>query len=296
MKLRWSVLKISLTVILAFSFLTITTGFLVYKNINVLLGFWGKSATMTVYLKPDILEKEKNQLISKVQSFIEVERADFISRDQAANDFKASMGEYASGLLTQDDLIDLLPESLVVYLKSDYTSVEKKNIFGRLQSDLKFTDSVEDVTFGGAWITKFSKVDHFLRLSGAVIVSLIFLCVAVISAFLVSSLVEESKQEIEVYYLVGATRWLIYKNFFRQIGLFHLISLALALVGSAGVFFLVKKFFLKANDLVFISDTIIYLSFVEILLFSVIITGIIFLGAFLALRHSLGKLNLYAAD
>ena len=271
-------------------------GYLSYKNVNLLLGFWGKGSTLSIYLKPDALDNEKKILSEKIKNFSEVDNINFIDRKMAAEDFKKSLGEYASGILTEDELIDLLPESFIVSLKSNYSTSEQRVLFDKISTEVKNLAVVDEVTFGGEWIKKFSKLDRILRLSGFLMLCLLSLCAAVISAFMVSSLVEESKQEIEVYSLVGATHWDIYKKFFRQIGYFHIISMTLTLVLSVLVFFVIKNYFLKAQGFLFISESISYFNFTEGFLFLLMITAFVFLGAYLAMNTSLRKLQLYAAE
>lgn len=296
MKFRWSILKISLVVILSFSFVAISMGYLSYKNINLLLGFWGKNSTLSIYLKPDILDSEKTSVQQKLKAYIEIENIEFIDREKAAKDFKKSLGEYANGLLTQDELIDLLPESFVITLKPNLSTSEQREIFQHLSDELRSQPGVDEIVFGGEWIQKFSKLDRILRTTGFLLFSLLAVCTAVISAFMVSSLIEESKQEIEVYSLVGATRWHIYMKFFRQIAYFHIISLVIALLLSVGVFFTIKKYLLQNQGFLFISDSLAFFSPGEGFVFLVLLTLFIFSGAFLALNSSLRKLNLYAAE
>lgn len=293
---RWTVLKISLVVIMTFSFLAIVLGFLSYKNINLLLGFWGKKSTISVYLKPDILDSEKSTIFEFFKTLPEIDEARFVDRKKAAEDFKLSLGEYANGLLTQDELIDLLPESYVISLKSSLSWAEQKIIFEKIAATAKTMTGIEEVTYGGEWIKKFSKLDGILRTAGLLLFVLLSVCTAVISAFMVSSLVDESKQEIEVYSLVGATRWHIYKKFINQVGYFHLISMSLSLVLSYLIFVAVKNYFLKAQGFLFISDSLMYFSAFEFVVFILIFTLFIYVGALLALNSALRKLNLYASE
>ena len=255
--MRWSSLKLSLLVVLTFSMLLILMSFLMYKNLNILLGFWDKDNRVSIYLKAEANDSDKDSVLQLLKSRSELEDIQFIDRNAATADFKKMFGEYSSGMISVDEMIDLVPESFTARI---LLGSEADLNFSNLKLALTSHPLVEDISYGGEWLSKFAKLDRALKFIGLTLALVLSLSVTLISALMVRSLVDESKNEIEVLSLVGATRWLIYKKNLMQLLYFFLLSLILSICISFSTFYFFKNYFLLNQGFHFIAASLKFLT------------------------------------
>ena len=294
--MRWTPLKISLLVVLSFSMALILSSFLFYKNINIVLGFWNEDAKASLYLKADALEIDKENLLTQLRADTDIKKIDIIDRTAAAADFKKMFGEYSAGLITVDEMIDLIPESLVIQLNSDLSTDAKKNKLASLKKSLLSLPYVEEFSYGGEWLTQFTKIDQALRIFGLTIFIVLSFAVCFISSLMVRSMVEDSRNEIEVYSLLGATRWLIYKKYLKQFLFFFSLSLILGVAITFACYYVLKNRFLVNQGFQFIAENLRFLSLPEIFSLLGLLFIFVLLGASLSLRSTIQRLSLFAHD
>lgn len=294
--MRWSSLKISLLVVLSFSMMMVLTSFMFYKNINILLGFWEDDVKMSVYLKVDTTEDEKNNLLKQLQAEKKVLSATLVTRNEAAEDFKKILGEYSTGLISVDEITDLIPESIVVSLQNKLTQNEKTEVLADLKKKYLINPFVEEISYGTEWIKQFSKFDKALKFFGLLLFSVLSISVLFISALMARSLVEESKTEIEVLSLIGATRWFIYKNNLLPFLYIFLLSSGLSLVTAFATFYYFKNRFFIDQGFSFLSSNIRFLDSLEILYLLSILFFFVISGAVLSLKSAIQRLSLFAYE
>ena len=250
---------------------------------------------MSIYLKVDANEEDKNEVLKMLQSSELLEDIQFVNRDRASDDFKKMFGEYSAGIITVDEMIDLVPESFSAKLKTNF-SVAGNNSFLNLKNTLLNHAFVEEVFYGGEWLVKFKKLDGALKILGLALILVLSLAVALISALMVRSWVDESKNEIEVYSLIGATRWLIYGKYLRQYLFFFLLSLLGSIFLCFGLFYILKNKFLVSQGFVFIADNLQFLTEVEILIILSMLFVFVFTGAALSLKSTMQRLSLFSYE
>lgn len=294
--MRWSSLKVSLLMVLSFSMVMVLISFMFYKNINILLGFWEDEAKLSIYLKVDTTDEEKTAVINRLKTDTDIANIEVVSRNEAAADFKKILGEYSNGLISVDEITDLIPESIVVTLNSSMSSAEKTAKFAYIKRDLILNEAVEEISYGTEWIKQFSKFDRALKFFGLLLFSVLSISVLFISALMARSLVEESKTEIEVLSLIGATRWFIYKNnllpFLYIFGLSAVVSTA---VTFATYFYFKHRFFI-AQGFSFLSDNIRFLDATEVLTLVFLLFLFVLCGAVLSLKSAIQRLSLFAYE
>ena len=294
--MKWTTLKISLLFVISLSQLIILACFLSYKNLNVILGSWNNSAHLSIYLNTDILDEERSLIEKKIRTYDQVDQVAFIDRKTAAEDFQKSFGVYAAGLLTVDELIDLVPETLVVSLKNSLSLNEKMQVFNDIIGSTKPLKGIEEVSFGGDWLKKMSKLDHTLKSIGLFILAIMLLSVSFLSALMVRILIDDAKTELEVYNLIGATRWFLYKMFLKQIVIFTAVSLGLSYAIVYGLYSYLKHFYLIKNMSAYLAERLVFLSSNEFLFFGVLVFTFILLSSFIALKTTIRRLNQFAYD
>ncbi len=294
--MRWTPLKISLLVVLSFSMSLILSSYLFYKNINIVLGFWGEDAKASLYLKADALESDKENLLTQLRADTDIKNIEVVNRTAAAADFKKMFGEYSAGLITVDEMIDLIPESLVIQLKTDLSLEAKKNKLAALKRELVALPYVEEFSYGGEWLNQFTKIDQALKVFGLTLFLVLTLAVCFISSLMVRSMVEDSRNEIEVYSLLGATRWLIYQKYLRQFLFFFSMSLVMGIAMTFATYYILKNRFLVNQGFQFIAENLRFLSVPEIFSLLGLLFIFVLLGASLSLRSTIQRLSLFAHD
>ncbi len=291
--MRWSSLKLSLLVVLTFSMLLILMSFLFYKNLNILLGFWDKENRVSIYLKAEANESDKESILQLLKARAELEDIQFVNRNSATADFKKMFGEYSSGMISVDEMIDLVPESFTarIILGSDADLN-----FSNFKLALSSHPLIEDISYGGEWLSKFAKLDRALKFTGLTLALVLSVSVTLISALMVRSLVDESKNEIEVLSLVGATRWLIYKKNLMQLLYIFLLSLILSICISFSIFYFFKNYFLLNQGFYFIASSLKFLTATEVIFVLTALFVFVMTGASLSLRATLQRLSLFAYE
>lgn len=294
--MRWSSLKVSLLVVLTFSMVMVLISFMFYKNINILLGFWEDEAKLSIYLTVDSTDQEKDEIVKRLQTDTDIAKIDFVNRSEAAADFKKILGEYSNGIISVDEIIDLIPESIIVTLQSSMSSQAKAEKFAYIKRDLTLNAAIEEISYGTEWIKQFSKFDRALKFFGLLLFSVLSVCVLFISALMARSLVEESKTEIEVLSLIGATRWFIYKNNLMPfLYIFGLSALASTAVTFATYFYFKHRFFLN-QGFGFLAENIRFLNAQEALALVSILFVFVICGAVLSLKSAVQRLSLFAYE
>ncbi|MBC7740638.1 MAG: hypothetical protein H7061_00475 [Bdellovibrionaceae bacterium] len=294
--MKWTTLKISLLFIISLSQLIVLAGYLSYKNLNSILGSWNNSAHLSLYLDTDILDAERSAIEIKIKSNANVEKLDFIDRKTAAQDFQKSFGAYSAGLLSEDELIDLVPETLVVSLKNELSLTDKMSVFNEIIASTRTLKGIEEVSFGGAWLKKLSKLDRTLKSIGLFILAIMLLSVSFLSALMVRILIDDAKAELEVYNLIGATRWFLYQMFLKQIIIFTTVSLALSFVIVYGLYNYFKHIYLVKSMSAYLAERLIFLSVQEMAIFAGLVFVFIFTSSFIALKTTIQRLNQFSYE
>ncbi|MEQ1722045.1 MAG: permease-like cell division protein FtsX [Pseudobdellovibrio sp.] len=218
--MKMNPLKLSLFVIITLSICMIISGLLFYKNFVGFLGAWNQSNKMNIYLKIDTSEAERNKIIDLLKQKSNVVSADLVDRNQAGLSFQSSLKEFSSGLVTLDELVDLIPESIEVDLEPMLSLKERDDVFTALANEFRPNTAIEDINYGATWIKKFEKIDRIMRSVGIFAFLIFLLAISYLVALMVRVYIDDSKQEIEVYSLIGATRWSIYQLFLKDIFIF----------------------------------------------------------------------------
>lgn len=289
--MKWSALKIALISVISLSQVLLLVFFLTYKNLNKALGSWSENANLTIYLKTDATESDRNQLIQFLKKIDEKNDVLVTSREKSANEFKKSIGSYASGLMSDDELIDLVPETLELIAPKKFSLDEKIELFQKVSNALTKFSTVEESVFGLSWLQRFSKVDKYIQSLGLGSFVILLLSMGFLSALMVKVLIEDSKSEVEVFNLLGATRWAIYKIYLKDIALTILLSLVLTFVMSYLILFSIKSALLQSELGRLIGERFSFLSVQESLIFVIAVVAFIYFISVISMVSSLNKLS-----
>lgn len=289
--MKWSPLKVALISVISLSQILLLVFFLTYKNLNIALGSWSESANLTIYLKTDTTESDKNQVIQFLKKVNENNQIVLTSRDQAAKEFKKSIGQYASGLMNDDELTDLVPETIELIAPKSFSLDEKIDLFQKVSNALSKFSTVEESVFGLSWLERFSNVDKYIQHLGLGSFIILLLGMGFLSALMVKVLIEDSRAEIEVFNLLGATRWSIYKIYLKDIS--YTVALSLILTGTLSylLFYFARSALIHSELGQFVGARISYLSLQEFALFTISVASFVYLISLGSMISSLNKVS-----
>ena len=203
-----------------FFFLTVNVSFLT-ENIKDQFG------TIEVFLKDETTKEQAANMITSIREMQGVENAEYITKEQAMEEFKTRWGSNAYLL---DGLADNpLPNSIRITL----SELESGDFIATTAASLP---GVEDVRFYREEVGKVIKVSNTIQ-KGALIV-IIFL--VVVSLVVVSNTIKLTvmarQDEIQNMRYVGATNWFIRGPMFLEGIIIGCISAAISIVLSSVIY------------------------------------------------------------
>lgn len=289
--MKWSALKIALISVISLAQILLLSFFLTYKNLNVALGSWSESANLTIYLKTDSTETDKSQLLQFLKKVDEKNEIRLVSREQAAKEFQKSLGSYATGLMSEDELVDLVPETVELMAPKSFSLNEKIDLFQKISNALTKFSTVEESVFGLSWLQRFSKADQYIKTIGFISFLILLLAMGFLSALMVKVLIEDSKAEVEVFNLLGATRWSIYKIYLKDLSVTVALSLILTFTSSYFLFFSAKTAFIQSEFGQLFGERLVFLSLKEASIFIITVLIFIYIISLGSMTSSLKKLS-----
>lgn len=190
--------------IIAAAFLTVGVFILIAVNLRALANHWEKKIQVCVYLLDTVTSEQQAAMIAKLQALPAVAGVNYVSKDQAMDDFKVMLGHNAGLLEGLND--NPLPASLVVDLRPQGREVAAVK---KLAAAVSAWPGVEEVDYGGAWLEGFSSAVKMVTAAVAVIGALIVLAIVFIISNTIRLTMYSRKDEIGIMKLVGASNLLI---------------------------------------------------------------------------------------
>lgn len=221
-------------------------GLLVLNTKKVADHFKEKIA-LSVFLKDTAKQVEIDQLQQSLALAEYTKSATFVSKEQAAEEHSATIGENFMDFLGYNPL----QNSIDVYLLADYVSPSKLE---EIQTEIMTKDFVDEVTYDKPLIVMLN--DNIKKISfWVLIISGIFLFIAVL---LINSSIRLSvyakRFTIKTMQMVGATKGFIRRPFILKSIKLGVIGALVAIAGIAGVLFYLDKYF---PEMQFMDDTIL---------------------------------------
>ena len=177
---------------------------LLFGNVNNWLQQWGRALSMSVYLKDGTTTYQRDKVDSFIRSLPGAQIRRFISKDEAMDELKASLGEEAGFLehLTHNPL----PASYEVIFENAQTEEIHPE---KIRVQLEAFDGVEEVQHSRQWLKRIEGFLDIVRLLGFIIGGLLCLCVVFIITNTIKLTIYSRRDEIEILKLVGATDWFV---------------------------------------------------------------------------------------
>jgi cell division transport system permease protein len=176
----------------------------VYFNLTSLLTKVGEEVHISAYLSDFLSEDATNALQEQILAIKEVDRVEFITKEEALLYLSESFGGQADVLEGLEE--NPLPASIEVMLKDEYRTPDDVSL---VASKIERMNGVEDVIYAQEWLARFHEAVKIVRIGGIAVAIVLSLAAVAIVSNTVRLIVFARKDEIEIMRLVGATRMFI---------------------------------------------------------------------------------------
>lgn len=233
-ELLWSHLLTSGTMAMT---LFIFGGFLlVQENLQGLIAGWGSRVQVFAYLDDKLPATAVEPLVGRVRAYPEVEGVRFVSRAEAWESFRRSLGSQ-SGVL-EGLTADVLPASLEIAVKGDYRD---RDALAETAGRLRAEKGIARVEYPEEWMEKFSLLTFALASARWILGGFLLIATLLIVGNTVKLAILARREEIEIMQLVGAPPGLVKLPFVIEGMVQGLAGAALALGFLWLLFFFLKS-------------------------------------------------------
>lgn len=240
---------------------------LLVLNTKKVADFYKEKIPMTIFFKDTAKDVEMKQLQKTLALAEYTKSANFVPKEEAAVKLTEELGEDFLAFLGKNPLYN----SLDVYLKSEFVSIEELEAIVKELSEKNF---VNEVDYDESLV---SKLNNNIKTIGlGILIACIFF--AVVAALLINSSIRLSvyakRFTIKTMQMVGATKGFIRKPFIWKSVKMGIIAAILALAGMAAVLYYANE---SLPQLKLIDDTV---------LIGAVFAGILVIGIFITLVSS----------
>ncbi len=187
---------------------------LLVKNAQQIGGNIEHKAQLSLFLHQRVTEGQARELQERLAQRSEILAVEFISRQQALEEFRAQ-SEFGAALDTLGE--NPLPHVLLVYPRVDDLDPERLEI---LRADLAALPQVEIAQLDLAWLQRLFAIVEILQRSVAFISLFLTFAVILVVANTIRLMSQNYRDEIEVFKLVGASDAYVRRPFLYS-GLFY---------------------------------------------------------------------------
>lgn len=196
---------------------------------STIIGSLEDKVDISVYFKNEASEGEIGEVRQQLENFGSVAKVEYISRDQALNDFKE---RHAGDALIQESLAELEDNPLQASLNVKATDSSKYPSIVELLEANKFRSLVDKINFyeNEQVIKRVQSISNGMRNWGF-LATMILAVVAVLVTFNTIRLtIYNQRQEIEIMRLVGGSNWHIKAPYLVEGGLYGALAAAITVI------------------------------------------------------------------
>lgn len=190
-------------------------------NVNAMLDRYEQDSEILVYIDENYTTAEARSVGSKINRVDNILRADFVTREQALESFKA---KYADSNTFDGIEADTFRDRYQVYLEDLSRLQETENA-------LRAIDGVAEVTAHQELADGFATIRAILAWVSGIVIGIL----VIVSLFIISNTIKMAllsrREEIGIMRMVGATNWFIRWPFVIE-------GMILGLLGAVASFFL----------------------------------------------------------
>lgn len=199
-------ISIGLSILCAFIMLTV--------NMDSVLQRWSRSFGIVVYIDEETSKEREMQMKNILLKDADIAEVKYISKEQAFNDVKKTLGSNA--LILDTFKGNPLPSSFEIKLKNKYmdSSFVRKKV-----KSIEVMANVKEVQFGEKWLASLNTVSKAMKIGAIVFGVAIFIAITFITYCTIKIFFYRRKDDIETLKLLGAPRLFIRLPFLIE-GLF----------------------------------------------------------------------------
>lgn len=216
----------------ASSLLIVTLVAFVLYNVKIAADRLPERFSMIAYLKDNLSQEDEQKIINAIKNRGEVERVQYVSKEDALKDLKETMKEASYILEGLDE--NPLSASVEIKLKKDFVKlISVKDI----SEEIKKIPGIEEIYYG----EKFAEAIYMLKTSFQNMSIIIFGAISAGVIFVIYSTVKilfyRRKEEIEIIKLLGATKGFIRMPFLIEGGIIGFLGGVLGVIGMLLFYF-----------------------------------------------------------
>ncbi len=270
--------------VLVGTFAMIALFFCAKTNLTELLAHWGQTVQMTVYLKNES-GPQVQKIAQHLRTMDEFESVNFVDKTEAARRFRAQMGSYSAGFMSDPDFGNPLPASFELKVKDRFNSPDFFDHMSAVVKNLTEFEGVDEVSYGQGWVENYHLfLRSFDKASLFVVVVMVFGAVFIIAHSIRSSIYQR-RDEIEIMELVGATTNTIRAPFMFEGALLGFFAALLALAICYGFLTWQFQVFEQTLRVWGLTTVFRFLNPIEMFLFLCMGTFFGWFGAYISLRN-----------
>jgi len=225
---------------IAFSLFVIGLFGLVAVNLQQALNQLAERVEIVAYVLPGTPVENSTLAIKDIEAFPEVERATYVSEDDALARARNELAEFRDVLRELER--NPLPASIEVKLKPAFRDADHVNAVAERLRGFGFVD---DVRYGRDWVEKLDRLRQIAAAVGLAVGGAFAAVAIIIIGTTIRMAVLQRSREIAIMRLVGATDWFIRLPFLLQGAIKGLLGGGIAVALSYGAYLLVTKFLLQ---------------------------------------------------
>jgi cell division transport system permease protein len=179
----------------------------ILNNLQSVSGDWDSGASISVFLKQKVSNKEAAGLAGKLRRHQRIESVEMVSKDAALAEFRSLSGfsEVLEALETNP-----LPALLVIQPKNEFTTAEAAQ---KLVRELELLPEADIVQLDLQWVQRLQAITLIAKRAVFVLATLLGMAVLLIVGNTIRLEIQNRQPEIEINKLIGATNAFIRRPF-----------------------------------------------------------------------------------
>lgn len=258
--------------------------FVVYHNIDQLLTQWGDKVQLSVYLNDQIEESDKLKIEKFISDSSKFSDHSFISKNEAAQNFKQQMQGYAPDIIHDEEFGNPLPSSFEVTVKAGVAVEEQVELLVSSAKELLGFKGVSDVSYGQSWVENYASIVQSFSASALGLIIVLIVGSILVIGNSMRHAVSQRQKEIEVLELIGATAWSLRRPYIFEGAIMSLLAGVLGVLISFFVIRWQSGLIQKELGFVGFGSGLQFISFASILSFLVLVATLGALSSYISVR------------
>ncbi|MCH2533483.1 MAG: ABC transporter permease [Bdellovibrionales bacterium] len=259
--------------------------FVVYENIDRILTQWGDKVQLSVYLNDEITETDKTKIEGFITDTSKFSGHQFVSKNQAAENFKQQMQGYAPDLMEDEEFGNPLPSSFEVTVKSGLSVDDQIELLVSSAKSLLGFKGVSDVSYGQSWVENYASIVQGFSASAVGLIIVLIVGSILVIGNSMRHAVSQRQREIEVMELVGATSWSLRRPYIFEGAVMAVLAGGLGMIISYFVIQWQSGLIQKELGFVGFGSGFQFIGFGNICLFLLIAAGLGAIASYVSVRN-----------